>query len=127
MKTQSYVVTIQKKDGSTGFLRKMAVSTKRTLANTGITSDPASARQFELDVDKAVVIEWMDREREHLARFADVDTMKIAVFEWTVLPISEDDIEWRTSLQRSGVNKLSRLEIEALSLEKYEIERRLSK
>jgi hypothetical protein len=127
MKMLSYVVSVQKKDGAIVFLRKMANSTKRTATNTGLTSDPAAARNFDMDVDKAVVLEWMDSERIHVARYADADTMKIMVFERTLSPVADDDIEWRTSLQRSGVNKLSRLEIEALGLEKYEIERRLSK
>jgi hypothetical protein len=109
------------------FLRWMATSTKRTTSNSGLTHDPSMARRFELDIDKAEVLEWIESERGKIARYADPDTMKIMIFEQTLIPVPDNDIEWKTSLQRSGVAKLSKLEIEALGLEKYEIERRLSK
>ncbi len=125
MNKQVYIISVERKDGSTAYLRAMN-SVTRSAANTGLTLDPAQARHFDTDTDKADIIYWMDVERPKITKWANTDTLKIMRYVCTVVPVSADDIEWRTVLQRTAVSKLSNLEIEALGLEKYEIERRLS-
>jgi hypothetical protein len=127
LKQLSYVVAVDRKDGNTAYLRTMSSASSRTASNNGLVSDPAQARQFAVDDPKEDIIYWMDYERPKITKWANVDSLRIMLYECTVTPVSADDIEWRTILQRTAVEKLSNLEIEALGLEKYEIERRLSK
>ena len=62
-----------------------------------------------------------------MSRYADPGTLRIKAFEMRVVDVDlEHDPSWRTELQRHAVAKLNRMEIEALSLEKYEIERRMA-
>lgn len=121
-----YIIAVDRKDGNVAFLRKMSTSSNRTMSNNGLVSDPAQAMHFDFDVDKETVIRWMDSERVKIGKWANTDTIRIMMYECTATSISPDDLEWRTFLQRNAVSKLSSLEIEALGLEKYEIERRLS-
>jgi hypothetical protein len=79
-----------------------------------------------MEVDKQEIIQWMDQERMKIAKWANLDSLKIVIYECTIKPIDLDDVDWRTELQRSGVKKLSVLEIEALNLVKYELERRMA-
>lgn len=122
-----YIIAVDRKDGNIAFLRKMSTSsTPRTMNNNGLVSDPAQALHFDVEVDKETIVNWMDGERSKITKWANTDTIKIMLYECKATTVSADDIEWKTILQRTAVSKLSNLEIEALGLEKYEIERRLS-
>jgi hypothetical protein len=125
LKNQVYVVAIEKKDGSLGFFRLNEGG--RTKATTvGVTADANMARKFEIDTSKLDIIAWMDRLKSSAAKFGNVDSIRVMVFETTLTKVDLDDIEWKTILQRNAVSKLSKIEIEALGLEKFEIERRLA-
>lgn len=127
MKKECYVIGVERRDGTQAFLKVMSSSTVRSSSNNGLVEDPANARQFEIDIDKEDLIIWMDQERPKITKWANVDTLKIMIYECKTTEISSDDIEWKTALQRTAMEKLSVLQIEALGLAKYEIERRLSK
>lgn len=127
MKTESFVIGVERKDGTQAFLRTVGGTATRTAGNNGLVEDPANARQFDIDIDKEDVIYWMDQERPKITKWANVDTLKIMVYECNTTEVSADDLEWRTALQRTAMEKLSVLQIEALGLAKYEIERRLAK
>lgn len=121
-----YIIAVDRKDGNVAFLRKMSTGSNRTMSNNGLVSDPAQAMHFDFEVDKETIINWMDSERSKISKWANTDSIRIMLYECTATPVSADDFDWRTILQRTAVSKLSNLEIEALGLEKYEIERRLS-
>ncbi len=121
------MIGVERRDGTQAFLKVMSSSTVRSSSNNGLVEDPANARQFEIDIDKEDLIIWMDQERPKITKWANVDTLKIMIYECKTTEISSDDIEWKTALQRTAMEKLSVLQIEALGLAKYEIERRLSK
>jgi hypothetical protein len=127
VKKECYVIGVERRDGTQAFLKVMSSSTVRSSSNNGLVEDPANARQFEIDIDKEDLIIWMDQERPKITKWANVDTLKIMIYECKTTEISSDDIEWKTALQRTAMEKLSVLQIEALGLAKYEIERRLSK
>jgi hypothetical protein len=126
LKKQTYVVSIEKKDGTMAFLRLTGAGAGSS-AVSGLTSDAGLARQFDIDTPKEEIISWVDKAKSGMSRIAYLDSIRVMVFETNLTEISKDDIEWRTVLQRHAVGKLMRMEIEALGLEKYEIERRLAK
>ena len=127
VKKECYVISVEKKSGERVYLRVMGSTSTRSASNNGLVDDPAHARQFDVDVDKEDIIYWMDVERPKITKWANVDTMMIELYECTTTPIDAEDLDWKTALQRTAMEKLSVLQIEALGLEKYEIERRLSK
>jgi len=114
VKIQKYIVGVERLGGEQAYMNQ---------TSNGLTSDPAHARHFDIDHEKADILAWMDYERGKIAKWANMDTACIMLYETKITKVLADDVNWRTELQRNGVAKLSRLEIEALGLEKYEIER----
>jgi hypothetical protein len=125
MKKQFYVVAINKKDGSTAFIRSAPASSS-TRNTTALTSDASMAHMFPIDYPKEDIIVWVDKATKGISRYADLDSLKIMIFETLLHTVDMEDIEWKTALQRNGVGKLTTLEVRSMGLEKYEIERRLS-
>lgn len=123
---QKYLISVDKKDGSRVFLRSGTNDAKRTVATT---ADPAMAELFDLDVEKEIVLEMIDRARAAviLAKQLNLSSFRIMIYETSLTEVSADDYEWKLELQRNGVAKLTRLEIEALGLQKFEIERKMAK
>jgi hypothetical protein len=124
MREVYYIIGIEHKDGSQKYLRGQG---------DGI-DNPGLAKTFAFDAPKSELIDWISKIRigatssqygNSLANY-NLDTIRILVYTVDINPIDSDDIEWKTLLQRSALKKLLKMEIEALGLEKYEIERRLA-
>jgi hypothetical protein len=126
LKRQTYVVSVEKKDGTLAFVRKGETDTRVTIA---LTSDPAFANQFDLDTPKEEILDWIDQitGASAITRNANPTTLRVMIFETQLFEISEDDYDWKVELQRNGVGKLTRAEVLALGLEKFEIERKMAR
>ena len=86
----------------------------------------SKAIKFDGDADKVSVIDWIDKSTATKQNI-DKDSIRIHILDIKVTPIDlANDSEWRTALQRHGVYKLSPMEIMALGLTKYELERRMA-
>ena len=127
LRKQAYLVSVEKKDGSLVYLR---LGTGESNGTLGTTTEPAFARQFNLDTPKEEILAWVNRivSNANLSKQANINTLRIMLFETQLTEISVvDDYDWRQELQRNGVAKLTHMEIEALGLEKFEIERKMAR
>lgn len=130
--TQCYIVGVKNRNGEQVYLSGATTSSYSSTAPSAasrrmLVSDPANARQFEMDYDKSSILKWLDSERVKISKQADLDTLTIMLYETKTTAVPLDDPEWRAEIQRNAVSKLTNLEVEALSLEKYEIERRMAR
>jgi len=86
---------------------------------------PKDAFHFDFDTDKSELVSFLDRYKSVLSKY-DADTVSFVIYETALYEVDVTDYEWSTALQRNAVKKLSTMEIRALGVEKFEIERRMS-
>lgn len=117
-KQQFYVISAMNAKGAYVFLGGES-------SRPRMCSNPAEAFLFDIDTDKAILVSFLDRYKTILSKH-DADSISFMVYETGLQEVDVTEYEWATALQRNAVKKLSIMEIKALGVEKYEIERRLS-
>ena len=117
-KHRVYVLSARNTKGITLFLGGEATR-PRFLTN------PGEAFQFDLDIEKSELVSLLDRYRNILSKY-EADSVAFMIYETSLHEVDITEYDWATALQRNAVKKLSTMEIKALGVEKFEIERRMS-
>ena len=119
--SEHFIVAARKKDGKFVYVAGAGTPKPRT------TTNPGEADQYGTDVDKSELALIIDKiKRYAICRTVDLDTLCFMHFETKLSPIDITNPDWASALQRNAVKKLNTMEIKALGLEKYEIDRRMS-
>lgn len=116
-----YIVTATKLSGQQVFA-KLAEGSSVSATTTSL---PGAARMFEVSKANDALV-WVEKIRATLSRTCDQNSIRVMIFEQRLRSVSEDDFEFHKALRMNAIAKLTAQEIEALGLEKVEIERRLN-
>jgi len=117
-KNQFYMISVRNPKGVLLFLGGETTRPR-------MVSNPNEAFHFDIETDKADLVSLLDRYKTILSKY-ESDTVAFMIYETALHEVDVTDYEWSTALQRNAVKKLSIMEIKALGVEKFEIERRLS-
>lgn len=116
-KNQFYMISVRNSKGVTLFLGG-ETSRPRMFEN------PSDAFHFDFDADKSELVSLLDRYKNILSKY-EADTVAFVIYETALYEVDVTEYEWSTALQRNAVKKLSTMEIKALGVEQFEIERRM--
>lgn len=118
MKRSSYIIEgIKTSNNSVVFLAKSANS-------SGVLAIPEAENGATFETPEEV-LSWLDRIYKNACRLCDPTSIKVKKINVEIIDIV-DDFEWDRALRLNAVSKLTYQEVQALDVEKYAIESKLS-